>query len=625
MSGAGSLPGRVGQFFADLWGVVLYQPVRYGTLYVRWHSRSVAGIAWAVAILYAAVVVSIIAANPLRSASELETVVDATTSKAVPTFLIPAALCLIGVAFGLLLAGSQRSPWWRRLLFLAVVIGVLVSVTAVGFSSGTGGILAWTGVVLLLLTVGYVLVMWLAPTRPGADTLILVILCDGIFLVSYRSVVNQTLLSNSSATLLVAGLVLGFLASLAIPLAFLSGVSAASLGVSLVAWTGDALGERAATWFSLIVVGVVLSWQWIALARGWPDEDLATRLTSLLAAAMVVVVSAALWWACHRSERWPEGRPATVSTAAVVVAIPVCFGLAAIPIIGSVTGMLGVTLGSLLSPDVVQPFFAALDILGSDNAVTLNRAAVVVGLAIGAVVLARHSLPLFAAIAAVYSVAIGTTFFLPLLPGGWFWTPPDIGDVGMVLGTVLLASWALRRELQPHRVAFLLVLVLLSALIRQADFFAVPLGFLIGASTTALLIFGLIWGFLTDGGSAHEDGRSFPRDRQLLVLLGTYLFTIVIVAWAVIGKDVATARLLADDTALSVRMIGTGLILAVVLACALALHKSGGARVETAEDVEEAQAEEDAAAAEAAGESSQSRPERTDLTQESAQAEGDRP
>ena len=626
-----SVMQRIGLFFADLWVVVFYRPVRYGTLYVRWHSRAVGGITWAVAVLYALIVVSIVYANPLRSSAEFETLVDATSSKAVPTFLIPAALCLLGVSFGVLLAGSQRSPWWRRILFLAVIAGILTAVTGIAFSNGTGGILAWTCVVLLGLTLAYVLLMWLAPTRPGPDTLILVVLCDGILLASYRSLVNQTLFDNFSGTFLVVSLVLGFLGTLAIPMAFLAGVSATSLGVSFVAWTGDAIGERAATWFSLILGGVVLAWQWVSFVRGWPEDPPLTRLTSLLAALLVVIVCVAVWLACHRGERWPEGRPTTVAAAAATVAVPICFGIAALPIVAAILGMLGVTLGTLLSPAVIDPFYTVLDALSTDNAVTLNRAAVVVGLAIGAVVLVRRSRPLFAAIAAVDAVVIASTFFLPLLPGGWFWTAPRLGDVGMAIATFLLVLWAVRRELQPHRVAFLLVLILLSALVRQADFFALPLGFLIGASTTALLIFGLAWGFLTDGGAVHEDGPSFPRDRQLLVLLGYYLFSIVIVAWAVIGKDVDIARVLGDDTALSVRMLGSAMIMAVVLACGLTLQRSGGVRSQTAEDVEEAQAKEDALAAaelaaEQAEESAQSAPDRTDPAQESGQAEeGDRP
>ncbi|MFM9134977.1 MAG: hypothetical protein ACKOT0_06015 [bacterium] len=586
----------IARFFADLWFVVFYQPVRYGTLYVRWHSRGVAGITWAVAILYALIVGSIIIANPLRSAAEFETLVDATSSKAVPTFLIPAALCLLGVAFGVLLAGSQRSPWWRRLLFLGAIVGILVSVTAIAFANGVGGILAWTCVVLLGLMLAYVVVMWVAPTRPAPDTLILVVLCDGILLASYRSVVNQTLLNNISGTLLVTSLVLGFLGALAIPMAFLAGVSATSLGVSFVAWTGDAVGERAAAWFSLLLACVVLAWQWVSAGREWSEAFSPTRLSGLLGALIVAVLCAALWLACHRGERWPEGRPTAVAAAAAAVAVPVCFGLAAIPILGSILGMLAVTLGTLVSPALLVPFNALLDVLSTDNAVTLNRAAVVIGLVIGGALLMRRSRRLFAAIAMVDAVVVAGTFFLPMLPGGWFLSAPRLGDVGMATATILLAFWAARRELPPHRVAFLLVLILLSALVRQADFFALPLGFLIGASTAALLIFGLIWGFLTDGGAVHDDARSFPRDRQMLVLLGYYLFSIVIVAWSVIGKDVDIARVLSDDTALSVRILGSAMILSVVLACGLALQRTGGVRSQTAEDAEEEQAAEDAAA-----------------------------
>jgi hypothetical protein len=176
-------------------------------------------------------------------------------------------------------------------------------------------------------------------------------------------------------------------------------------------------------------------------------------------------------------------------------------------------------------------------------------------------------------------------FGVPLVAPEWMWTPSALGNVGVVCATVLSLVWTFTRRWDRSRATFILVLALMSALIRQADFFAVPLGFLIGASAAALLIVGLVWGFLVDGGDAHADTPGFPRDRRLLALLGTFLFAITVVAWAVIGKDVGMTAALAATSRLALVTLGSALVIAVVLAAAspwLGLHRPATADAQRA-------------------------------------------
>ena len=250
------------------------------------------------------------------------------------------------------------------------------------------------------------------------------------------------------------------------------------------------------------------------------------------------------------------------------VAVPVAYGITSSAFIGALLGALVASLGTLAPDQVVGPLSSVLDVVGSNAFVTTTRVLVVVGLVIGAAVLARRGSVLLAAIAAVDSVVLATVFWVPLLLPDWAWTPSSIGNVGLVVATVLAVVWSVLRRWSPDRFAFLLVLALLSALVRQADFFALPLGFVIGASAVALLIVGLIWGFLTDGGDAHEDAPGFPRDRRLLTLMGGFLFAITVVAWAVIGKDVGTSTTLSAVSAVALRTIGSAMIIAVVMASA---------------------------------------------------------
>jgi hypothetical protein len=212
---------------------------------------------------------------------------------------------------------------------------------------------------------------------------------------------------------------------------------------------------------------------------------------------------------------------------------------------------------------------------------TATRVLVIAGLAVGAALLVRRGSVLLGAIAGVDAVVLATYFWVPSAISDWMWTPPSIGNVGLVVATVLAVAWTIRRTWDGARMSFLLVLALLSSLVRQADFFALPVGFLIGASAVAVLVIGLVWGFLTDGGGAHQDTPGFPRDRRLLTVLGEFLFATTVVAWAVIGKDVGMAATLSSASAQAVLTLGSALIISVLLASAspwMRVRRPEGAR-----------------------------------------------
>lgn len=557
-------------YLRDLFHVVIYRPIRYGTLALGEHS--IPGIAWAVTVLYAITVASILLANPLRAASPLDSVINDTGNIVVPAFLIPAVLCLIALSFALLLAGSQRSPWWRRILYLIVVGGSLTSTAAICTGFGGPGLLAWAAWGMLALTLLYVVVMWTGRTPPGLDVLVLVLLCAGIFLVSYRSLVTLAFTTQDSPELITTALTLGYLGSLALPVAFLAGMSATAFGVSILSWGGEEAVSRAGAIVGGVILGVLLLWQWNSFLQGFGSGVL-EFIGSLLAALLVLILCALAWWACTRNAVQRDSSPLAVTAASLTVAVPVAYAISAPAIIGAVLGQAGVAFASLLPGPIYEALSGMLTLAGSSVFVTLTRALTVAGLAVGAAVLVRRGRAMIAAVAAVSAVVLGTFFWLGRVLGGILWTPSTIGDIGILAATLLVILWAFQRSLDRRRLSFLVLLALLSALVRQADFFAVPVGFIIGASSVALLIVGLIWGFLIDGGEVHEDAPGFPRDRRLLVLLGTFLFSVTIVAWAVIGKDVGTVRVLAGTTTLAVQTLGTAMIIALVLEAGFALWR----------------------------------------------------
>jgi hypothetical protein len=558
-------------FIADVWRMVIFRPVRFGTLDLSAHSRSVAGIAVGVAVLYGITVASILLANPLRSASSLKTSVNSGGFITVPSLLVPAVLCLLGVAFGLLLAGSQRSPWWRRILYLVVVWGALVSISGIAAGVGSSRALSITGAVLSAAILLYCGAMWAGRTRAAWDAVILVMLASGIMLAAHRSIILQDLIGAQSGELITVSLLLAEVSALALPIAYLSGVNAAAFGVSIIGWSGADIGRRAAGWVGAAVVAVVLVWQWQSLAREVIEDAQAIGflLRESLGAAVLFAMGALVWRLVHLGRRERVKSSVDVAAASVVLALPVAYGITSPAFIAALLGSLGASLGTLLPDQVMSPVNFLLGVVGTSAFVTTTRVLVVVGLVLGAVVLVRRATPLLGAIAAVDALVLATFFWGPLVVPDWMWTPSSVGNVGLLTATVLVVVWSARRSWDRSRLSFVLVLALLSALVRQADFFAVPVGFMIGASAVAVLIVGLVWGFLTDGGDVHEDAPGFPRDRRLITLLGEFLFAITVVAWAVIGKDVGTSASLSGVSTQALLTLGTALIISVVLASAV--------------------------------------------------------
>lgn len=567
------MPGNVGLrgFVLDLWRMVFVRPIRYGTFDLSAHSRGVAGIAVGVGTLYAITVASIVFANPLRSLSTLNVFVSGTEFVAIPGLLIPAVLCLLGVAFGLLLAGSQRSPWWRRILYLIVVWGALISVAGLSVGLGSRGPLAIACAALSAVVLLYCFAMWTGRTSPAWDAVILVVLASGILLAAYRAVVLQALVGTGSGELITVSFILAQVSSLALPIAFLSGVNATEFGVSLIAWGGADLGRRTAgRLLAPALVVLVLGWQWQALVRECIDDSgsVSAMLRQGVGAALLIALCLAIWRVAHRRVADPVTAPVEVGTGSVRLALPVAYGFTAPAFIAALLGALAASLNPLVSSQVTSALTSLIDILATDAFTNATRVLVVAGLGVGSVLLVRRGAALLGAIAGVDSLVLATYFWIPPEASDWMWTPSSIGNVGLVIATVLAVAWSIQRTWDKRRMSFLLVLALLSALIRQADFFALPLGFLIGASAVAVLVIGLVWGFLTDGGGVHGDAPRFPRDRRLLTVLGEFLFATTVVAWAVIGKDVDMSSTLSGVSSQAVLTIGSALVICVVLAAA---------------------------------------------------------
>ena len=107
---------------------------------------------------------------------------------------------------------------------------------------------------------------------------------------------------------------------------------------------------------------------------------------------------------------------------------------------------------------------------------------------------------------------------------------PDVLNLLATAGVLLaLLVTALRRRLTGQRALAFAGILILSVLFSSRDFISDPLGFLLGFSGAALVLFGLTWDLLTGSGWGNGDSRRFPRPTRVLLMLTNAVLTLSLI------------------------------------------------------------------------------------------------
>ena len=138
--------------------------------------------------------------------------------------------------------------------------------------------------------------------------------------------------------------------------------------------------------------------------------------------------------------------------------------------------------------------------------------------------------------------------------------------VSTVIVVVAIITTGLRRRLTRQRALAFAGLLILSALFSSRDFISDPLGFLLGFSGAALLLFGLTWDLLTGSGWGNGDSRRFPRPTRVLLVLTNSVLTMTVLAYAALIRDGSTTIYLDPYAAFGNLIFGTALLAAAVVA-----------------------------------------------------------
>ena len=133
-----------------------------------------------------------------------------------------------------------------------------------------------------------------------------------------------------------------------------------------------------------------------------------------------------------------------------------------------------------------------------------------------------------------------------------------LGAAMVLISTGTGAFWLARGRLTVPRGLAIGVALLLSAAVLGRDLVADPIGWLLGASGGALLVFGLVWNLLTGAEEANGDSTGFPRPGRVLLIVGYLTVTMLIAATDAVAVSFAVD--LDRFVRMGVEVIGTALL-----------------------------------------------------------------
>lgn len=300
------------------------------------------------------------------------------------------------------------------------------------------------------------------------------------------------------------------------------------------------------------------------VVAGGPDSEL---FAAMPGSALLLACVAAGWFVLARRRGASVSAADELDSAIDRIAMPVAIGLS-ITIAPIVVMLLLVQVAaSWGAPVELQASGLELaTVLGSAAVATVVRTLVGVSLIVVSVAFVAR-LPRGAAelLLAIGVIALSAT--LPTLLGV---TAPWSSDalavwVALVTAAVVVVL-AVRGALDEERAALLAMALVLSAALAWREVIADPLSIVIGSSGVALVLFGFVWGFVTEARTTHGDSPRYPTAARVLLFLANAVFGVTVLAFAVLARNLDVPLNLDDFAQFGDQLLGTALILSAVLA-----------------------------------------------------------
>ncbi|MDO5683123.1 MAG: hypothetical protein Q4G46_09895 [Propionibacteriaceae bacterium] len=491
-----------------------------------------------------------LATGLIRSGTDLAMVSEIS----IPLPVIPPAFVVCAVALSLVIAGLLHAPWPLRLV--AVVAGLSsfasVSFTVADLQAGLPSRLLLTAATLLVLTVVW---RWTRPPRWWEPPLVCAVMAMGIL--------GPVWLSESELRLEVISLslLIFLLGTIAAAPTIVAAFGVVDFALSTSLWVADLAGDRVSVriFRGVVIVGglgvvALLIPRWLGQPRA---------MSGLVASLGLLVVVGGL---CRVADLVADRRSAGQTDVHH-------FGASH----NGAVWLVGLSVGGLLFLEVaLLPLWALFErwsfadrpawaVWGERRAVVAWGLAAVGCLAVGCVAAWR-------ARRGVAEFALGLIPFLvvnALRTAGVVrvpWTPGGLAVVTASITMLVVIVWVLTRRFTRERAEAGAALFMLSAAIALPDVLGDPVGALLGAAGSGLVLFGVAWNLLTGSTTANGDSPRFPRQARVLLTLGLALVVLLHVLFATVIRGGGVGDTLDLYSAYGSTLVGPAFLLVVWLA-----------------------------------------------------------
>lgn len=515
--------------------------------------------------MFAFAALIVIASGLIRRQSPL--VISGTFTVGLPEAAIWPMVLLLSFAAASLLTAALHGPWWLKLLGLVVVLMIVGtwSLQRPSLAGGPGwlvaGVAVCTGLVVLTAARWRRRFAWWEFAVAWA-------LVGGGLAVGVGAARESRRYGFEFSTLLLQQTtqLLGYFA---LPAAIVAGAAVAEVTVrATVAATRSATRLAHHRWPYLILVAV-LALRGVQAVREWLGRDPVSQgLIAYVPALVIVVGFAAVGGLVLRTARRRGRRPVVselgnelgsvgfaIASALIVLQLPVFVLLTAVTIFSRLLPESGLDRWAI---DPVGPLSAVVEPIRVLTGTVLlvltavyarrgrpGRALVLGCIGVMLIVLAR-------------ALVLGDTTAAPV-------DPDVLNLVATLVVLVALVVTLARRRLTGRRALTFAGILVLSALFSSRDFVSDPVGFLIGFSGAALVLFGLTWDLLTGSHWGNGDSRRFPRPTRVLLVLTNSVLTMSVLAYAALIRDGSTTVYLDPFAEIGNLVFGTALLGAAVI------------------------------------------------------------
>ncbi|UTT61993.1 hypothetical protein [Microcella humidisoli] len=573
---------RIATGARTLWRGIIVDPIRRGRLRDTDSPRGLGPIVVVGVVAFCLAVALILGAPLVRSISPL-TVSVGSIVLSLPRLLLPTIFWLVILSLALMQTAALHTRRRTTVVLTIMTSLVLLFIGSLDLGAdGAGGVSITPGkIVSMLAVVGIILLVVLRRRSVFAWwEFPLVLAITGLStVVSLGRSAAQAAPFGLDFGPTTASLVMSSLGQLAVPAALAAGVAVAEFAIGASTTAVAAVHRplenarrrgvlRSVSLVLIIAFVLVALWRVIELALGLATgSGVVVEVRDLPLSIGIVLAIAGLWWGIARARRSSATRIDDVMSRLDDAGLPVAAALS-ITLAPVVVLLLAAQVVTAWGADgaAVGVVFVIADALRGTVALTIVRGAVGIALIVIAFVLARRGargLPELLA-------AIGLFALLSVLPAlvsaPLTWSSPALAVV-IALGTLTLAVvLAVRRRLDARRIALLTVALLLSAAAAWRDVLADPLSAVIGASGIALVLFGFVWGFVTDADITHGESAAYPRPARVMLFLANAVFGVTVLAFGTLARDLGAAIDLDAFAQFGDELLGTALILAAVMA-----------------------------------------------------------